>query len=42
MSLFSTGSTAEGTKVGRPDEFDFVLCLDKLNERRYQIFHEII
>ena len=32
MSLFSTGSTAEGTKVGRPDEFDFVLCLDKLNE----------
>lgn len=32
MSLFPTGSTAEGTKVGRPDEFDFVLCLDKLNE----------
>lgn len=28
MHIFRTGSTAEGTKVGRPDEFDFALCLD--------------
>lgn len=33
MSVFPTGSNAEGTKVGRPDEFDFVLCLDKLNDK---------
>lgn len=33
MSVFPTGSSAEGTKVGRPDEFDFVLCLDKLNDK---------
>ncbi|XP_031549647.1 uncharacterized protein LOC116287147 [Actinia tenebrosa] len=32
MSVFPTGSSAEGTKVGRPDEFDFVLCIDHLNE----------
>ena len=32
-SVFPTGSSAEGTKVGRPDEFDFVLCLDKLNDK---------
>jgi cytohesin len=30
MSVFPTGSSAEGTKVGRPDEFDFVLCLEKI------------
>lgn len=30
MSVFNTGSTAEGTKVGVPDEFDFALCLDHL------------
>ena len=33
MTVFPTGSSAEGTKVGRPDEFDFVLCLDKLNDK---------
>lgn len=33
MSVFPTGSSAEGTKVGLPDEFDFVLCLDKLNDK---------
>ncbi|CAC5394682.1 unnamed protein product [Mytilus coruscus] len=30
MSVFPTGSMAEGTKIDRPDEFDFMLCLDKL------------
>ena len=33
MSVFPTGSSAEGTKVGRPDEFDFVLCLGKMNDK---------
>ena len=33
MSVFPSGSSAEGTKVGRPDEFDFVLCLDKFNDK---------
>lgn len=28
MSVMSTGSSVEGTKIGQPDEFDFVLCLD--------------
>ncbi|VDI31627.1 blast:Ankyrin repeat and death domain-containing protein 1A [Mytilus galloprovincialis] len=32
MSVFPSGSMAEGTKIGRPDEFDFILCLDKLND----------
>ncbi|VDI53299.1 serine/threonine-protein phosphatase 6 regulatory ankyrin repeat subunit A [Mytilus galloprovincialis] len=32
MSVFPSGSIAEDTKIGRPDEFDFILCLDKLNE----------
>ncbi|VDI15214.1 serine/threonine-protein phosphatase 6 regulatory ankyrin repeat subunit A [Mytilus galloprovincialis] len=32
MSIFPTGSSAEQTKVGRPDEFDFVLCIDQLNK----------
>jgi hypothetical protein len=31
MTIFPTGSTVEGTKVGRPDEFDFVLCLQRLS-----------
>ncbi|XP_060561997.1 uncharacterized protein LOC132721673 [Ruditapes philippinarum] len=30
MTVFPTGSTVEGTKVGRPDEFDFVLCLETI------------
>lgn len=33
MSIFPTGSSAEGTKVGRPDEFDFALCLEKLVDK---------
>lgn len=32
MTIFPTGSTVEGTKVGRPDEFDFVLCIDSLGK----------
>ncbi|XP_052080119.1 uncharacterized protein LOC127718190 [Mytilus californianus] len=32
MSVLLSGSMAEGTKIGRPDEFDFILCLDKLND----------
>ncbi|CAG2223029.1 unnamed protein product [Mytilus edulis] len=32
MSVFPSGSIAEDTKIGRPDEFDFILCLDKLND----------
>ncbi|XP_053398711.1 uncharacterized protein LOC123558119 [Mercenaria mercenaria] len=32
ISLFPTGSSAEGTKVGPPDEFDFVLCIESLGE----------
>ena len=32
MTIFPTGSTVEGTKVGCPDEFDFVLCLKKIEE----------
>jgi hypothetical protein len=32
LQMTNIPRTAEGTKVGRPDEFDFVLCLDKLNE----------
>ncbi|CAC5394678.1 unnamed protein product [Mytilus coruscus] len=32
MSVFPSGSMAEGTKIGRPDEFDFILCLDKLSD----------
>ncbi|CAC5394681.1 unnamed protein product [Mytilus coruscus] len=32
MSVLPSGSMAEGTKIGRPDEFDFILCLDKLND----------
>lgn len=33
MSVFPTGSSAEGTKVGCPDEFDFALCLDQLVDK---------
>lgn len=32
MSIFQSGSSAEKTKVNAPDEFDFVLCLDKISE----------
>ncbi|CAC5388634.1 unnamed protein product [Mytilus coruscus] len=32
MSVFPSGSMAEGTKICRPDEFDFIVCLDKLND----------
>ncbi|XP_045203203.2 uncharacterized protein LOC123556503 [Mercenaria mercenaria] len=32
ISVFPTGSSAEGTKVGPPDEFDFVLCIESLGE----------
>lgn len=32
MKMFPTGSSAEGTKVGPPDEFDFVLCLSELEK----------
>ncbi|VDI31626.1 Hypothetical predicted protein [Mytilus galloprovincialis] len=32
MSVFPSGSMAEGTKIDRPNEFDFMLCLDKLND----------
>ena len=32
MTIFPTGSTLEGTKVGCPDEFDFVLCLKKIEQ----------
>lgn len=32
MKIYPTGSSAEGTKVGPPDEFDFVLCLTQLEE----------
>ncbi|XP_053400099.1 uncharacterized protein LOC123557769 [Mercenaria mercenaria] len=31
MSVFPTGSSAEGTKVGPPDEFDFALCIENLS-----------
>ena len=40
MSVFPSGSSAEGTKVGRPDEFDFVLCLDKLNDKTEVVLTE--
>jgi ankyrin repeat protein len=30
MSVFRTGSSEEGTKVGPPDEFDFALCVNEL------------
>ena len=32
MSVHPVGSTAEGTKTGDPDEFDFILSLNKLSE----------
>ncbi|VDI78036.1 Hypothetical predicted protein [Mytilus galloprovincialis] len=32
MSVFQSGSSKEKTKVNAPNEFDFVLCLDKLGE----------
>lgn len=32
ISFFRSGSSAEGTKIRWPDEFDFVLCLDPLKE----------
>ena len=40
MSVFPSGSSAEGTKVGRPDEFDFVLCLDKFNDKTAVVMTE--
>ncbi|VDH99683.1 Hypothetical predicted protein [Mytilus galloprovincialis] len=32
ITVFQSGSSAEKTKVNSPDEFDFVLCLDKFSE----------
>lgn len=32
MTVFRTGSSVEGTKVGPPDEFDFALCIEELKE----------
>lgn len=32
MSVFRTGSSVEGTKVGPPDEFDFALCIEELKK----------
>lgn len=32
MTVFQSGSSKEKTKVNAPDEFDFVLCLDKISE----------
>lgn len=32
IALLQSGSTSEGTKVGPPDEFDFLLCLDAFSE----------
>ena len=32
LTIFPTGSTVEGTKVGCPDEFDFVLCLKTIEQ----------
>ncbi|XP_062614578.1 uncharacterized protein LOC134276333 [Saccostrea cucullata] len=32
MSIFRTGSSEENTKVGPPDEFDFALCINELQE----------
>lgn len=31
-SLLSAGSIAEGTKTGKPDEFDFLFCLTKFTD----------
>lgn len=31
-TLFPTGSSAEGTKLGDPTEFDFVFCLDQFSD----------
>lgn len=31
-TLFRTGSSAEGTKIGDPTEFDFVFCLQNFSE----------
>lgn len=33
MLVFLIGSNVEGIKVGRLDEFDFVFCFDKLNDK---------
>ncbi|CAC5368089.1 unnamed protein product [Mytilus coruscus] len=32
LSVLPTGSSAEGTKIGIPDEYDFVVFLDKFSE----------
>lgn len=32
MTVFRTGSSEEGTKVGPPDEFDFALCIGELRK----------
>ncbi|VDI81918.1 Hypothetical predicted protein [Mytilus galloprovincialis] len=32
MSVFPSGTMAERTKIGRPVEFYFILCLDKLKD----------
>ena len=32
MHAIPVGSAAEGTKLGEPDEFDFVLCLDRISQ----------
>jgi hypothetical protein len=32
MKIYPTGSSVEGTKVGSPDEFDFVLLLENISQ----------
>lgn len=31
-TVYPTGSSAEGTKIGDPDEFDYVFCLDNFSK----------
>lgn len=40
MSVFRTGSSEEGTKVGPPDEFDFALCINDLRDITHVVMTE--
>ena len=40
-TLLQSGSVYEGTKVGQPDEFDYMLCLERLEPVCWVTFDEV-